>query len=397
MPQDTSSAFQDEAATAQNQERHIEELAGPDDYWLTITDAARATRRQDVSIRRWISKGLLPVKRQNVGLNQRTRLVRASDLAALTPIIDPSAAISTDLGRLDLTSIPVQQAQIKASQQFITAQMENLNDYVNKETGTLQQQLLTQKTALTSLQVVLEQHVTLLQASIVQQNSTLSDLIEGLRDEMQTTTAHIETLSHEFSMQLDTTREAMNQRIAVLTATFQEIIAQQQHSIDTSTAEIRREHLAHEQLSQHVMHITGQIAELHTQLEQESTIRQQLAEQSARMASNIASQQQYLEIAQKTQVQLQQQVAELQEQLIGQQQVYEQDRTRLVKSLTQQHTTQNTLSADLTSLTHRVQGHELHHNDYVKLNEQVEALERTMAEVRSAVSHIQEQGKENAE
>src|ERR1017187_220027 len=99
-----------------SQERHVEELAGPDDYWLTLTDAARATRRQDVSIRRWISKGLLPVKRQHVGLNQRTRLVRASDLAALTPIIDPAGAISTERGRLDLTSIPTQQAQIKADQ-----------------------------------------------------------------------------------------------------------------------------------------------------------------------------------------------------------------------------------------------------------------------------------------
>nr|HET6901447.1 hypothetical protein [Ktedonobacteraceae bacterium] len=67
----------EEQANNRSQERYADELAGPDDYWLTITDAARATRRQDVS---------LPVRRQYVGLNQRTRLVRASDLAALTPI-----------------------------------------------------------------------------------------------------------------------------------------------------------------------------------------------------------------------------------------------------------------------------------------------------------------------
>ena len=38
----------------------VDELAGPDDYWLSITDAARVTRRQEVSIRRWIAKGDLP-------------------------------------------------------------------------------------------------------------------------------------------------------------------------------------------------------------------------------------------------------------------------------------------------------------------------------------------------
>src|SRR5579872_5287979 len=111
------------------QEQHVEELAGPDDFWLTITDAARATRRQDVSIRRWIAKGLLPVRRQNVGLNQRTRLVRASDLAKLTPIIDPAGAISTAQGRLDLTSIPAQQAQIKASQQELLAQLKSVQEF----------------------------------------------------------------------------------------------------------------------------------------------------------------------------------------------------------------------------------------------------------------------------
>src|SRR5438876_6716721 len=128
----------------ESQERYADELAGPDDYWLTITDAARATRRQDVSIRRWISKGLLPVRRQHVGLNQRTRLVRASDLTALTPIIDPAGAISTERGKLDLTSIPTQQAQIKTSQQHILAQLEDLQNQLKKEAETTQHLLAEQ-------------------------------------------------------------------------------------------------------------------------------------------------------------------------------------------------------------------------------------------------------------
>jgi len=120
----------------QSQERYADELASPDDYWLTITDAARATRRQEVSIRRWISKGLLPVRRQHVGLNQRTRLVRASDLAALTPIIDPAGAITTERSRLDLTSIPAQQAQMKAAQQRLLTQFDQLEQQLHAEAQT---------------------------------------------------------------------------------------------------------------------------------------------------------------------------------------------------------------------------------------------------------------------
>lgn len=94
----------------------VDDLAGEGDYWLSVTDAARVTRRQEITIRRWIAVGELPVRRQRMGLNKRTRHVRARDLAKLTPIIDPSAAITGDVGSLDLTSIPQQQAQIQAAQ-----------------------------------------------------------------------------------------------------------------------------------------------------------------------------------------------------------------------------------------------------------------------------------------
>src|SRR5438128_2498412 len=114
------------SAEKDKRECYVDDLAGPDDYWLSITDAARATRRQDISIRRWISKGLLPVRRQNVGLNQRTRQVRASDLAALTPIIDPSAGVTSDRGKVDLASIPVEQAKIRTAHQELLHQVADL-------------------------------------------------------------------------------------------------------------------------------------------------------------------------------------------------------------------------------------------------------------------------------
>lgn len=105
----------------------VEELASPDDYWLSITDAARVTRRQEITIRRWISAGTLPVRGQRMGLNKRTRHVRASDLAQLTPIIDPTAAITGAPAQVNLLSIPEQQAHLLAEQQRVAHQVADLS------------------------------------------------------------------------------------------------------------------------------------------------------------------------------------------------------------------------------------------------------------------------------
>src|SRR6266700_1570630 len=184
---------EDNSTDGTSQERYADELVGPDDYWLTITDAARATRRQDVSIRRWISKGLLPVRRQHVGLNQRTRLVRASDLAKLTPIIDPAGAISTERSKLDLTSIPVQQAQLKASQQELLVQLKDVQEFARQEGETLHrmidEQEQQQRTALEALRTEtttrlrqqyekLEQQTHELGTALAQQASTTTALEE---------------------------------------------------------------------------------------------------------------------------------------------------------------------------------------------------------------------------
>src|SRR5438128_887001 len=173
---------EDNSTDGTSQERYADELVGPDDYWLTITDAARATRRQDVSIRRWISKGLLPVRRQHVGLNQRTRLVRASDLAALTPIIDPAGAITTERSRLDLTSIPAQQAQIKASQQTLLTQLDQLQHQLHAEAQTREQLLAQQWTRCQEI-------IATLRRDMLTSNIQQQDALAQQRKEVDTTIA----------------------------------------------------------------------------------------------------------------------------------------------------------------------------------------------------------------
>ena len=118
----------EEQQTAQNKSdtartRYVEELAGDGDAWVSITDAARITRTSEAMARRWVTSGRLPVKRQAVGINQHTRLVRLSDVAAIRPIIDPTAAISDDMHTLDLPSIPRQHAQLMHDHKHLLLQV----------------------------------------------------------------------------------------------------------------------------------------------------------------------------------------------------------------------------------------------------------------------------------
>ncbi|HXR66540.1 MAG TPA: hypothetical protein VN729_11485 [Ktedonobacteraceae bacterium] len=114
---------------AEDQVVYIEELSGDGDYWLSITDAARVCRVQDVSIRRAINRKALPVRRQRAGQNKRTRFVRASDLASAGfPIIDESAAITTEIGKVDVLSIPRQQQQIVQDHQALTLKLGELQE-----------------------------------------------------------------------------------------------------------------------------------------------------------------------------------------------------------------------------------------------------------------------------
>ncbi len=194
--------------TAEDAEKHehlVDALAGPEDYWLTITDAARATRRQDITIRRWIATGQLPVRQHTVGLNQRTRQVRASDLARLTPIIDPTVVITGEEGRLNLMSIPVEQAQLKASQQQLQQQVATLREHVEQQGQTFRQ-------ALDEHRLVFLQHQEQMRDAVATQFSQVHEVLlhnrtalENIRNEQQQRLEHLRTmLAEQLSIQKDT-------------------------------------------------------------------------------------------------------------------------------------------------------------------------------------------------
>ena len=126
--------------------QYVEELAGPEDAWISLTDAARITRTSEAMTRRWVTSGRLPVKKEPVGVPPRTRLVRMSDVAAIRPIVDPTAAITGEVRKLDLASIPRQQLQIMEDHQRLTKLMQDvLEEARQHETST--QAALEQMTA----------------------------------------------------------------------------------------------------------------------------------------------------------------------------------------------------------------------------------------------------------
>ena len=199
------------AEDAAKHEQQVDALAGPEDYWLTITDAARATRRQDITIRRWIATGQLPVRRNAVGLNQRTRQVRASDLARLTPIIDPTAVITGEEGRLNLMSIPVEQAQLRAGQQQLQQHVAALREHVEQQGQTFRQ-------ALTEHRLAFQQHQEQLREALAAQFSQVHEALFGTRTALETIRSEQQQRLAQHGQEL----ERLRQRLAMQSTASQE-------------------------------------------------------------------------------------------------------------------------------------------------------------------------------
>jgi DNA repair exonuclease SbcCD ATPase subunit len=150
--------------------KYVEELASaeaypPGDAWISITDAARVTRTSEAMARRWVTSGRLAIKPGDYGIPPRTRLVRLSDVAKIRPIVDPTAAVSDDTRKLDLPSIPRQQAQIMEEHQRLLIEIGTLQitiEQVKSETrAQFQEQLDTLKKQFTLITNVEEQVQTL--------------------------------------------------------------------------------------------------------------------------------------------------------------------------------------------------------------------------------------------
>jgi chromosome segregation ATPase len=383
--------FGDESSAAGSKEVYVTELASPQDRWVSVTDAARIGRRQEHSIRTWIQTGQLPVNPNRVGVNKRTRLVRLSDLAKLTPILDAEAAIGTDIGMLDLPSIPrafkaleADVLEFKASSlhsleetngqiQAISAQLGDQGKRI-EEQRTLHQDLLKTvsewKTGLEKQIEVLSTHTT----------KALSQLETRLDEKwMQAMTAGFkavnENLTHQALQQDAALQQAMTTLREIITAGLQQQseaqAAARQQAIDALRLEMTIS-LENAILAQEQALSTAQ--ERLTQLQQETAegLRQSISDQARLTSEQFSSRDQAIaaahteaSLAHQATISQQQSIERLQQQLEQERkarellakdlQTAQQDRQRLADDLTKEQRERAALAKQVGELAKLVE------------------------------------------
>lgn len=233
----------------------VETLEGDADYWMSLTDAARVTRRQEVTIRRWVAAGSLPVRRQAVGINQRTRHVRASDLARLTPIVDPTAAITGAPANADLLSIPLQQAHLVAAQEGLHQGLAGVQQHLDALASHLQIQATAQQRAV----------------------HDLADQITTIQQQLREEAAQQRQMQTDRLSDLHTQMEAAHQQLQALmmqsTQEWQARVAEMQTQLDTHGAALAEQHQAHAVSLTQIQHdVNTQVGALHEEMQHQDVV-----------------------------------------------------------------------------------------------------------------------------
>ena len=211
--------------------RFVEELADEHDYWMSLTDAARITRTSEAMTRRWVASGRLPVRKEPVGINQRTRLVRASDVARIRPIVDPTAAITDDIHRLDLLSIPRQQAQIQQDHRQLMELVQAIEEILHQARSGLEQLTMDLRQQGKEWEHQFSAHRTEWQQAL--------DLQQQQHEALAAQVREIERRSNELSEQgkqqqhdLEQLHSDLLNRFLVAQATMQEALQEMQQHVD---------------------------------------------------------------------------------------------------------------------------------------------------------------------
>src|SRR5260370_27880892 len=216
--------------------------------------------------RRWVTYGRLPVKKEAVGIPPRTRLVRMSDVAKIRPIVDPTAAITGDVRKLDLPSIPRQQQQIMQDYRRILGETVTLKltvDQFTQETraslqeglDSLEKRLTTSQSRLVS---VLEQRLTELREQLVGQLEETRGTIAAHHSELERLSTAQERLQRQLQEAYDEVAARLN--------TERETQSRKLEEVSTAIAQAARDLAALEKRQQ--MALEKQFQELSRTIEQ---------------------------------------------------------------------------------------------------------------------------------
>lgn len=216
---------QDNTTQQQGKVWYVEELRSAEEYpegdkWVSITDAARITRTSEAMARRWVSSGRIPARKETVGINARTRLVRLSDVAQIRPIIDPSAAITDDIRMIDLPSIPKQMQEIMESHEHLLAQAETLQtsvEEIHQAQQSLQETFTTQTQELTNRLAV---QLNVVNKRIDAEQERIGKLTTQLTEQDQAQSRRLDETTQRLTTELETIQTDLQKAVTRLGQLF---------------------------------------------------------------------------------------------------------------------------------------------------------------------------------
>jgi 23S rRNA pseudoU1915 N3-methylase RlmH len=158
-------------------------------------------------------------------VNKRTRQVRRSDLAGLTPIINPDAGIATKDGSVYLASVPAELAGIKEDYQRLQALVTAFPQQVQMQTteimgglsalsGALEERDLRHLHRMETVEGALSEQIARMQEAILREVRQIGEQLgQRLRDQMTQTQDTLSTL-------LTSQSERILQQLETITATL---------------------------------------------------------------------------------------------------------------------------------------------------------------------------------
>jgi len=229
--------------------RYVEELRSKEEYpegdaWISLTDAARVTRTSEAMARRWVSSGRIPTKKEAVGIPPRTRLVRLSDVAAVRPIVDPTAAITGEVRKLDLASIPRQQLQIMEEHERLSRETATLQGMVEQFSASLQASLDQLAIRLTTLD---ETHSRTLHALKIALAEMGAELVANLEQARQELTNATEQRAAELRQEIKDEQRERQQDTQALTSRIRTQDQESQGRLQQATARLDANQQAQDQ------------------------------------------------------------------------------------------------------------------------------------------------------
>nr|BBH96089.1 hypothetical protein KTA_42880 [Thermogemmatispora argillosa] len=383
--QEDAPARTDEAV---EQEHLIDELAGAEDRWLTVSQAARASGQSEATIERWISQGLLPVHRRSLEGNSSMRLVRASDLA----LLNASAAVpSTAVQAAPAPARPAQAGQLEQRSQPDTARDVHLAspEFFSHEVAALRklvrEQALRQHEALERLRSRLEARFQQQQEVAAQQRLALDEALTRLQTSFEDEIAALQ-------IQTSTRQTELEQQLEELTANLERIHDQWQQTltllrqqIDALTTHVQQEVETHEQLTREVLHLTTQLAEQRIQQEHMTHTVGQLTQQLTFLTAQVAEQRQRLEQQHERQDQHDLQLSRIERELEERRQAHQEAQQEMLGVLAGQ---QEQLGTLLLRLNEQTQRYELLSQLYLNVEQQQGEHERQLRRLYRFLEHF---------